>query len=734
MTQTCLSHKQRLLVAGTLFGMFFGAGNLIFPVHLGQLAGRQFLPAAIGFILTAVGIPILGVAAIGSTHSEGLQDLSRRVGHRYSYFFTCLLYLTIGPFFAIPRCATTSFTAGVRPLLGTQLSEQTMLFLFSLIFFALVFVFSIRPGSITLWIGKIINPLFLLFLGVLIVTALLHPSIEVSAAVPDASYQNGAFFSALSQGYETMDAIAGLAFGIVVISVIRQMGVREDSTIAKEVLHSGMLAGLLMAFIYLLTILIGVQSLGQFELSENGGIALNTTRGFALAHGEYITLLDHDDVLYPNALFEVVQTIQNTGADFVYSDEIVLSADLKELGGYHFKPDFAPDYLRGVNFITHLAVFSRPLLDAAGAYESKEFDGAQDHDLILRLTEKAQRIEHIKKVLYIWRAAAGSTAAGMEAKPYAVAAGERAIDAQLKRLGLPGHAMAVPDAPGAFQVRYELTGHPKISVLIPSKDHIDDLDRCLTSLYKNAGYDNFEVIVIENNSTDPATFAYYETLPSRFADCRVVYYKGVFNFSAINNFGATFAEGEHLLLLNNDIEVLSHDFLRELLSYSQRPDVGAVGAKLYYPDDTIQHAGVLMGINGSAGHSHKSYPRTAVGDMYRLVTTQNYMAVTGACLMTKASLYRAFGGLDEEKFAVAYNDVDYCLKLWQKGLLNVYTPRAEAYHYESKSRGLDTLSENAKRYEREKANFYAKYQQYIDNYDPYYNPHFNNLFENFGLK
>lgn len=188
MTQTCLSHKQRLLVAGTLFGMFFGAGNLIFPVHLGQLAGRQFLPATIGFILTAVGIPILGVAAIGNTHSEGLQDLSRRIGRRYSYFFTCLLYLTIGPFFAIPRCATTSFTAGVRPLLGTQLSEQTMLLLFSLIFFGLVFVFSIRPGSITLWIGKIINPLFLLFLGVLIVTALLHPSIAVSGAVPDASY------------------------------------------------------------------------------------------------------------------------------------------------------------------------------------------------------------------------------------------------------------------------------------------------------------------------------------------------------------------------------------------------------------------------------------------------------------------------------------------------------------------------------------------------------------------
>ena len=467
---------------------------------------------------------------------------------------------------------------------------------------------------------------------------------------------------------------------------------------------------------------------------ENGGIAANTTAGFAAATGAYLALLDHDDVLYPNALFACVQTIQTTGADFVYSDEIVLSADLKQLGGYHFKPDFAPDYLRGVNFITHLAVFSRPLLDAAGAYESREYDGAQDHDLFLRLTEKARRIEHIKQVLYIWRGHAGSTAAGMEAKPYAVEAGVRAIDAQLARLGLPGKAMPVPGAPGAFQVRYELTGRPLVSVLIPNKDHTADLDRCLTSLYQNAGYDNFEVLVIENNSTDPATEAYYQTLPERFARCRVVRYQGAFNFSAINNFGAQFAKGEHLLLLNNDIEILSGDFLRELLSYSQRPDVGAVGAKLYYPDDTVQHAGVLMGINGSAGHSHKSYPRTAVGDLYRLVTTQNYMAVTGACLMTKASLYHAAGGLDEEQFAVAYNDVDYCLKLWQQGLHNVYTPRAEAYHYESKSRGLDTLSENAQRYEREKANFYAKYKQYIDNYDPYYNPHFNNLFENFGLK
>ena len=275
---------------------------------------------------------------------------------------------------------------------------------------------------------------------------------------------------------------------------------------------------------------------------------------------------------------------------------------------------------------------------------------------------------------------------------------------------------------------------PLVSILIPNKDHTDDLEKCLHSIYAKTTYENFEVIIIENNSTDPATAAYYKKLPERYDHARVVTYKGGFNFSRINNFGRRYAAGKYLLLLNNDVEVINGDWLTQMVGECSQPGVGLCGAMLYYPDDTIQHAGVLMGINGSAGHSHKSYPRTAVGDMYRLVTTQNYMAVTGACLMTKASLYRAFGGLDEEKFAVAYNDVDYCLKLWQKGLLNVYTPRAEAYHYESKSRGLDTLSENAKRYEREKANFYAKYQQYIDNYDPYYNPHFNHLFENFGLK
>lgn len=267
-----LSMKQRILVAVTLFGMFFGAGNLIFPVHLGQLAGRNAIPAMIGFIITAVGIPILGVAAIGNTHSDGLQSLANKVGKGYGYFFTCLLYLTIGPFFAIPRCATTSFTTGVQSLLGTTGNEG--LLIFSLVFFALVLVFSLRPAKITVWIGKIINPLFLIFYAILVITALCRPGAPISSVEPDAAYQSGAFFSSFIEGYGTMDAIAGLAFGIVVIDIIRGMGVTEDSAIAGDVLQSGIFTGLLMAVIYIATILMGAQSRGLFATSENGGIAL----------------------------------------------------------------------------------------------------------------------------------------------------------------------------------------------------------------------------------------------------------------------------------------------------------------------------------------------------------------------------------------------------------------------------------------------------------------------------
>ena len=288
--QKRLTLKQKILVAATLFGMFFGAGNLIFPVHLGQLAGRNVLSAMIGFVITAVGIPILGVAAIGSTHSDGLQALSTKVGKGYGYVFTCLLYLTIGPFFAIPRCATTSFTTGIQPMLGSGVSEAAALFFFSLVFFAVVLVLSLKPQGITVWIGKIINPVFLIFLAILVIAALRNPGAAASAVTPAEAYESNALFSAFIEGYGTMDAIAGLAFGIVVIDIIRAMGVSDDTAIAKDVLSSGVLTGILMAIIYVATILMGAQSRGLFETSENGGIALAQISGHYLGAAGSIVL------------------------------------------------------------------------------------------------------------------------------------------------------------------------------------------------------------------------------------------------------------------------------------------------------------------------------------------------------------------------------------------------------------------------------------------------------------
>ena len=280
MTAKKLTFRQKLLVAGTLFGMFFGAGNLIFPVHLGQMAGSNVLPAILGFIVTAVGIPIFGVAAIGITHSDGLQALSSKVGKGYGIFFTCLLYLTIGPLFAIPRCATVSFTTGLSPMVSDS-AQPLALLIFSVIFFAFVLFFSLRPGKITVWIGKIINPIFLVFLAILVIAALLHPGASISAVEPAAPYatKTGSFFSSFIEGYGTMDAIAGLAFGIVVVDVIRRMGVDSDDAVAVDVLGSGVLTGILMAVIYILTILMGTQSRGLFETSENGGIALTQIAG-----------------------------------------------------------------------------------------------------------------------------------------------------------------------------------------------------------------------------------------------------------------------------------------------------------------------------------------------------------------------------------------------------------------------------------------------------------------------
>ncbi len=470
------------------------------------------------------------------------------------------------------------------------------------------------------------------------------------------------------------------------------------------------------------------------KLAENKGISENTNEGFKLADGDYFALLDHDDVILPNALYENVKAINEYSADVLYSDEITLDGDLKHLIQFHFKIDYAPDFLRGVNYITHFLVFSRRLFEKVGPYEDPRYDGAQDFDLILRLTEQAQCVHHIPKVLYYWRGHAGSTASDMTTKMYAFEAGRSAVRAHLDRLGLKGR-VSIQKYPGSYRTVYRVEGNPQVSIVIPNKDHIEDLSRCIDSIFEKGGWENLQVIVVENNSTEDETFAYYNKITSANSKVQVVYYKGDFNFSAICNFGVQYATGEHVLLLNNDVEFESRDFVKEMLSYSQRSDVGAVGAKLYYPDGYLQHAGVIMGINGSAGHSHKGLAdaRNNTGDMYRLVTTQNYLAVTGACLMVKKSLYDTFP-LDEENFAVAYNDVDFCLRLYEAGYLNVFTPYAEGIHYESKSRGLDETDKPNLRYEGEKSRFAAKWQKYFNWGDPYYNPHFTLLYENYGYK
>lgn len=463
------------------------------------------------------------------------------------------------------------------------------------------------------------------------------------------------------------------------------------------------------------------------KLGENLGIAGNTNAAADMAKGEYIALLDHDDVLYPNALFEVVQAINDTGAEFLYSDEIVLGGEgLQDFKAHHVKPDFAPDYLRGNNYITHLSVFKTSLFYACGPM-SGEYDGAQDHDIILRITEKANKVHHIPKMLYVWRAHEGSTAGSSDNKNYAYTAGVRAVAAQLERLGLKGE-VEMGSSPGTYRVKYEVQGAPLVSVVIPNKDHAQDLRRCVNSFHAMAGYENYEIIIVENNSTAQETWACYDELCAADARVKTVQYVGGFNFSAICNLGVQNAAGEYILLLNNDLEFISPAFLPEMLGYAQREDVGAVGAKLIYPqNETIQHAGVFVGLGGSAGHSHKGHARGSEADRSRLNVPQNMLAVTGACLMTKTKLYRDFGGLDEEAFAVAYNDVDYCLRLWRAGYLSVFTPYVQAYHYEGLSRGSDSVDGSTQtvntEYNAERDAFREKYADIFRDGDPFYNPH-----------
>lgn len=471
------------------------------------------------------------------------------------------------------------------------------------------------------------------------------------------------------------------------------------------------------------------------KLEKNEGIAGNTNQCLTMATGEYIGLFDHDDMLHPCVLFEYVKAINEKNADYVYCDEATFkNGDINQMITMHFKPDYAIDNLRANNYICHFSVFSRKLLDGTELFRTK-FDGSQDHDMILRLTDKAEQVVHVPKLLYYWRLHAGSVASGIEAKPYAIESARGAVADHLRKHGFEHFTITSTRAfETIFKITYEIIGDPKISIIIPNKDHVEDLRRCVTSIIEKSTYDNYEIVIVENNSETKEIFSYYEELKNN-PSIKIVTFKGAFNYSAVNNFGVGAATGDYVLLLNNDTQVITVNWLEELLMYAQREDVGAVGGKLYYADKTIQHAGVVIGLGAhrTAGHTHYRQKRENLGYMGRLCYAQDVSAVTGACLMVKKKLYEEAGGLDEG-FAVSLNDVDFCLKLRQLGYLNVFTPFAELYHYESVSRGLDTDGEKAARYNEESARFREKWKVQLEAGDPYYNPNFTLDKSDFSLR
>jgi len=457
------------------------------------------------------------------------------------------------------------------------------------------------------------------------------------------------------------------------------------------------------------------------KLEKNLGISGNTNAAILMSNGDYIALLDNDDLLAQGALYEVALAINETGADFLYSDEATFNVKPSDSDSMHFKPDYSPDYLRALNYICHLSVIERKLADRVGLYDPA-YDGSQDYDFTLRVTENAKKIHHISKPLYYWRIHAGSVADDISAKPYAYEAAKRAVESHLERIGLKGkveYSRAVP----AMRVIYQLEAHPLVSIIIPTCDHSDLLKQCIDSIFSLSTYDNYELIICENNSKDPETFKYYDSIKN---DPRVhiVTYEGGFNFSRINNFARRYASGEHLLFLNNDIKIITPQWIEEMLMFTQRNDVGACGIKLLYPDDTVQHGGIAMGICGCAANLCPLYPREHEGYMSRLAVASDMSACTAACLMVKANSFDEVGGFDEE-LAVSFNDVDLCLKLRDKGLLVVFNPVAEAYHYESRSRGYDKSGEKKKRMEREKQLLAKKWPSYYEEGgDPYYNRNF----------
>ena len=472
------------------------------------------------------------------------------------------------------------------------------------------------------------------------------------------------------------------------------------------------------------------------KLTENEGIAGNTNHGFELATGDYIALLDHDDILHPCALWYTAQAIVEQGADFVYTDEATFEGKVENVVLYHFKPDFMLDNLRSNNYICHLTTFSKVLMEQAGGGERAEYNGSQDYDLFLRLTEKARKIAHIPHALYYWRSSPNSTASDISAKTYCIDAGIAALKAHYARCGVAvDDVTLIPGTPGYYKTDYTMAHPGRVSILITTCDHIRDLETCVESIYARTTYPDFEILLIENNSKEEQTFRSYERMRKEHPDTlKVLTWQGKgFNYSALNNFGARYATGEYLLLLNNDTEVITPGWLEEMVMYAQQKRVGCVGAKLLYPDDTIQHAGVGFGIGGVAGHLHKYFPATSDGYMGRLNYVQDVYGDTAACLLIRKEIYDEVHGLDES-YAVAFNDVDFCVRVREAGYTNVFTPFAQLYHYESKSRGMEDNPEKQKRFQGEVLRFQARWGDLLAKGDPCTNPNFDIQREDFSLK
>jgi len=471
------------------------------------------------------------------------------------------------------------------------------------------------------------------------------------------------------------------------------------------------------------------------KLEKNEGISGNTNECYRMATGQYIALFDHDDILHPSVLYEYMKVICQQGADYIYCDEATFKGgNIDNMITLHFKPDYAIDNLRANNYICHFSAFSRELLEGTELFRS-QFDGSQDHDMILRLTTRAKKVAHVPKLLYYWRSHKASVASDISAKLYCIESAKGAVADHLKQCGMEHFEIVSTRAfETIFRIKYQLTAYPKVSIIIANKDHCEDLSRCISSILERSTYENFEIIVVENGSASREIREYYEDI-RRHPKIKIVEYEGGFNYSRINNLGASVAEGEFFLLLNNDTQVITVNWIEEMLMYGQRQDVGAVGAKLYYGDKTIQHAGIVLGLGAhrTAGHTHYKVNIENVGYMGRLCYAQDVSAVTGACLLVRRKWFQELGGLDEN-FAVALNDVDFCLRLRQRGLLNVFTPFAELYHFESKSRGLDDQDEKARRYEEESARFRQKWKDVLEAGDPYYNPNFSLDRSDFSLR